>query len=62
MKLSLPWENDQNKLVDGESYLVQMKHGIIQGRWSEQDQYFTGYYFQDISFNGHSWIPMEEIE
>ena len=39
----------QNELVDNEMYLVQTKHGMIQGRWSARDEYFQAYFWQDIS-------------
>lgn len=45
-------------LLDGERYLVQCKHGLIEGTWEAENGYFCGYYWQDITFWGTAFtIP-----
>lgn len=46
------------QLIDGERYLVQSKHGMIEGRWNAEDELFEAYYWRDMSFYGEAFtIP-----
>jgi hypothetical protein len=59
--MSLQWRvMSTEKPQPEQECLVVTKHGIHQGTWSEDDQYFETYLFQDISFSGYKWIPIEE--
>ena len=60
--MSLNWRSmkEQNP-ADEQVCLVDMKHGIHEGTWSESDQSFSTYLFSDITFTGHQWVPIEEV-
>ena len=61
--MSLNWRDLQTeKPSDDQDCLVDMKHGIHQGTWSEKDQCFSTYMFQDIEFYGRRWVPIEEVK
>mgnify|MGYP001181016929 CR=1 FL=1 len=60
--MALNWQTDKSKLVDGECYLVKMKHGIISGYWVAEEGIFRGYYWRDIEWYGHAWVPISEVE
>lgn len=36
--------------VNGEEYLCEMKHGMIEGWWDAEEKVCTGYYWQDIQW------------
>ena len=57
---SLPWSTDTDLLEDRAEYLVQMKHGIMSGRWDAEDGTFGGYYWRTMEWFGHSWIKIED--
>lgn len=42
-------------LVDGETYLVQCKHGLIEGRWEASEDSFAAYFWRDMSFWGEAF-------
>jgi hypothetical protein len=61
--MALNWRDMKTeKPKDGQDCLVDMKHGIHEGTWSESDQSFFTYLFNDIEFNGHRWVPIEEVK
>lgn len=47
---------------DGERYLVDMKHGLIEGTWNAREEYFQGYYFTEIRFYGERWIKISDLD
>jgi hypothetical protein len=61
--MSLNWLSvNDNPPKDGQDCLVKMKHGIIQGTYNADDNSFSRYYFQDIEFYGHDWVPIEDLD
>ena len=61
--MSLQWRKmSLEKPQPEQDCLVVTKHGIYEGRWNEDDQYFETYFFQDICFSGHQWVPIEEVQ
>lgn len=48
-------EVPRSELVDGEWYLVDMKHGLIGGFWNAREECFSGYYWQDLVFDGQAF-------
>lgn len=45
----------EDQLLDGEVYLVDMKHGLIEGCYSQKEQIFQGYYWSDLEFYGAAY-------
>ena len=60
--MGLNWSIDTSILKDGESYLIKMKQGALQGQWRDKDKVFIIYLCRDVEFSGMCWVPMKEIE
>lgn len=60
--MSLEWQTDPKTLIDGEAYLVDMKHGLHEGNWNEISRCFDGYLFSEHSFYGSKWILVSEVK
>lgn len=48
--------------VDGQTCLTKMKHGFISGTYNAKDKTFRGYYWHDLEWYGHAWVPIEKIK
>jgi len=58
----LNWRNIiDKKPEDGQSCLTRMKHGIIEGVYDAKENSFSGYYWTDLEWYGHEWVPSEEV-
>ena len=60
--MSLNWIKMQDRKPENDQVcLTKMKHGIIQGRYDEEEGVFTGYYWRDIEWDAYEWVPIEEV-
>lgn len=61
--MSLNWRGLEDETpYDGQTCLVNTKHGIHQGDWDSSEKVFRTYLFGDIEFYGIRWIPIGEAE
>lgn len=59
----LKWRSiKDSKPQDEQQCLTKMKHGIIEGNYSAEDDSFTGYYWHDMEWYAYYWVPIEEAE
>jgi hypothetical protein len=56
----LPWSDDKSLLVEGDAYLVETKHGIIEGICDvAATAEFCGYYWRDMQWFGRRWVGLD---
>jgi hypothetical protein len=60
--MAIAWRNiKEEKPADGQDCITEMKHGIIQGTYSSEDDTFSGYYWRDMEWYATHWVPVEEV-
>lgn len=52
----------ESKPDDGQRCLTKMKHGIIEGFYSAEDDTFSKYYWREMDWYATHWIPIEDVE
>jgi|DEB0MinimDraft_6_1074348.scaffolds.fasta_scaffold359557_1 hypothetical protein len=56
---ALIWRKISEEKPDPDTeVLTRMKHGMISGFYEPEEDQFTGYYFQDISWYAAEWVPI----
>lgn len=59
--MAIKWRDiNVEKPEDGQDCITDMKHGIIQGWWNEEEQTFSRYYWRDMGWSATRWAPAEE--
>lgn len=61
--MAIRWRGiDNEKPSDGQDCITKMKHGIIQGTYSEKDETFGAYYWRDMEWYASEWAPIEDVD